>query len=51
MGCDDIARAARLLNFDAIDQFVIQNLERYLEIEAEPDEEEYDEDQNENTEV
>lgn len=51
MDCDDIARAASHLNFDAIDQFIIHNLERYLEMEAEPDEEEYDEDQNENTEV
>lgn len=51
MDCDDIARAASHLNFDAIDQFIIHNLERYREMEAEPDEEEYDEDQNENTEV
>ena len=51
MDFDDIARAATHLNFDAIDQFIIYNLERYREMEAEPDEEEYDEDQNENTEV
>ena len=51
MDCDDIARAATHLNFDAIDEFIIHNLGRYLEMEAEPDEEEYDEDQNENTEV
>lgn len=51
MDCDDIARAASHLQFDAIDQFIIHNLERYREMEAEPDEEEYDEDQNENTEV
>ena len=50
MDCDDIARAASHLNFDAIDQFIIHNLERYREMEAEPDEEEHDEDQNENTE-
>ena len=51
MDCDDIARAASHLQFDAIDQFIIHNLERYREMEAEPDEEEYDEDQDENTEV
>ena len=51
MDCDDIARAATHLNFDAIDQFIIHNLERYREMEAEPDEEEFEEDQNEDTEV
>ena len=51
MDCDDIARAASHLNFDAIDQFIIHNLERYREMEAEPDEEEFEEDQNEDTEV
>lgn len=51
MDCDDIARAASHLQFDAIDEFIIHNLERYREMEAEPDGEEYDEDQNENTEV
>ena len=51
MDCDDIARAASHLQFDAIDEFIIHNLGRYREMEAEPDEEEYDEDQNENTEV
>ena len=51
MDCDELARAARLLNFDAINEFIIHNLERYREMETEPDEEEYDEDQNEDTEV
>ena len=51
MDCDDIARAASHLQFDAIDQFIIHNLERYREMEAEPGEKEFDEDQNENTEV
>lgn len=51
MDRDDIVRAAANLNFYAIGQFIIDNLERYREMETETDEEEYDEDQNENTEV
>lgn len=51
MTADDLARAAANLQFDAIDQFIIHNLDRYYGMVDDPDEEEYDEDQNEDTEV
>ncbi len=51
MTCDDLSRAASHLQFDSIDQFIIHNLDRYYGMVDDPDEEEYDEDQNEDTEV